>query len=392
MRVASAVGEGRGFADAFRVGEGATAHLLPISPGIAGLVYMLFGVSTPAAEVVLFCWSVGLLMAGLLLLYRAFGRLGVPTWARLTALGYACLAPAYLGQESVEFRVWDGGLTAFLGALLLDRIIAAELAPAIGAKTAVTLAALGALLFFVNPPAGVAYLICAAVVVLRRLPVAQWWAPILTGALVLVALVGPWALRNERVLGEPVALRSNAGLELAIGLYPGALNPPDREREFMARLEAVHPAVGDKPYEAMKAAGGEIAYARELGARTRAWVWSNPMETAALMLLHIRQTVAPQPWQFAVFGSGEGVRLRAALTQVPGILGLIGLAVALARRRRGWWCPALVIGVILVLGSPFQPVKRYTYLVYPILVFAAGSLLDEAQRWRTRRRPGERTA
>ena len=385
LRVASAVGEGRGFADAYRVGQGATAHLLPISPGIAGLVYRIFGISSPAAETVLFCWAVGLMAGTFLFLYRAFGRLGVPVWARLAGLAYCCLAPAYFGQESSDFRVWDGGLASFLAAWMLDRTVLAEVTGGVETRAAVALAALGALLFFVNPSVGLAYLTSAGIVVLRRLPPRRWWAPVATGIIVGALLIGPWAIRNQRVLGEPVLLRSNAGLELAMGLHAGELHAADRKQDFMTRIYTIHPSFNEQAYRDM-AASGEIAYARRMGTETRAWVARHPSETAALMLLHIRQTVAPQAWEFGTFGSGGGTYMRAVLSQIAGVFGVIGLAVALIRRQRGWWCPSLSLAVLLVLGAPFQPVKRYTYLVYPTLVFAAASLLGQVERG-SRRRP-----
>ncbi len=191
----------------------------------------------------------------------------------------------------------------------------------------------------------------------------------------MAALLIPWSIRNERVMHAPVLLRSNAGLELAIAEYPGALAPADRATEFMARLEAVHPSVGAGAYRAMMQAGGEIAYANQLRDETRAWMAAHPLDTLYLFLLHIRQTLLPEEWQFTVFGRSSFAAGRAFLAQLVGFTGTFAIILAIVRRRPHWLYPAVMIGAMLILSAPFQPVKRYTYLVYPILVFAAADLL-----------------
>ncbi len=151
FNVAAALAGGRGFADAYQVGQGATAHLLPISPGIAGGIYAVFGVRSMGAEILLACWSIGLAVGAYLLLFRAFGRLGLPRVARLGALALLCLAPTYVPQEAVDFRIWEGGLSVLLTALFLDRLVAIETP---SAKAIAGMALLNALLFFVNPICG----------------------------------------------------------------------------------------------------------------------------------------------------------------------------------------------------------------------------------------------
>lgn len=384
MHIASAIGAGRGFADAYRVGQGPTAHMLPISPGIAGSVYRLLGVGSPASEVLLACWSIGLAMTTYCLLYRAFIRLGVPRWARIGALACGCLAPAYFNAEAVDFRVWDGGLAAMLMALLLERTLALA-ARAEAPRAAAWLGALTALLFFVNPPLGVAGGAALALLIVQR----RWWRAAPTAAtaalLVLALLVGPWAIRNHQQLGRTILLRDNAGLELALANYPGAA-AGDHRAKFLARLEAIHPAVSLPAYDSMVAAGGEAAYAAQLGAETKRWMAANKPEVVGLLLLHLRQSLVPQSWQFDVFGRALPPLLRGLITDAAGVLGLFGLAAALLARRPGWIYPAVIVVTWAVLTSPFQPATRYTYLIYPLMLFcAAGGVAQIATRMRTPR-------
>ena len=53
FNVARAIAQGRGFADAYQIGQGPTAHLLPVSPMIGGMVYRLFGVNSNLSELIL---------------------------------------------------------------------------------------------------------------------------------------------------------------------------------------------------------------------------------------------------------------------------------------------------------------------------------------------------
>ena len=86
FNVAAALANGFGFADAYRVGQGPTAHLLPTTPAIAGAVYAIFGLEAWLAEFLLACWSIGLAMGTYLLLFSAFDRLGSSRWARLIGI------------------------------------------------------------------------------------------------------------------------------------------------------------------------------------------------------------------------------------------------------------------------------------------------------------------
>lgn len=390
MRVAVAVGSGRGFADAYRVGQGPTAHLLPISPGIGGLIYRLFGVESTPAEIVLAAWSIGLAMGTYLLLYRTFERLGTPRWARLLGLGFACIAPTYIGQEAVDFRVWDGGLAACLAALFLYLLTAALEEKTLGVERAslgstrvIAVGATAALAFFVNPPLGIAMISCAAVFAFRELPIRKTALAAAVGAGVLAALITPWTLRNERLLHAPIPLRSDAGLELAMANYPSALAPANRRLQFLDRLKTIHPSFNRDAYQMVRAEG-ELAYSRQVGAQAARWMGTHRGEVAGLILLHIRQTLVPQSWEFDVFGRKLSPPLRATLADLASVCGLIALALAIVSRRPGWGYLAIIVGVWVIVTSPFQPVPRYTYLIYPFLIFCGADLIAQVSGARQR--------
>lgn len=373
FNVARAIAEGRGFADSYRIGQGPTAHLLPISPGIAGGVYRLFGVNSVAAESILTVWALGLMLGTYILLFHLFGRLGVSRWARLGALAYLCLSPVYIAQEAVDFRIWEGGLAVCLGVALISSLAAAERVERISAARIAGLAVLAAVLFLVNPIVGAAGYLCALIFACRRLTMRQFALAGLMATAAIAAFVVPWGLRNAAQLGTLVPLRSNSGLELAIGQNPHAVAGVDHAEVFRRRLAEVHPTIGNEAYGRLLAMGGEIRYAEALGRETRDWVANHPGAAVRLSLRHIRQTLAPEAWQF---GNGFLPGLRSALASLSGVLGLAGLAIALIRRRPLWIYVAVMVLVPAIAMAPFQPIPRYTYLFYPWLTFCAAHLVD----------------
>lgn len=370
--VAEAIANGRGFADAYAKGQGPTAHLLPISPLIAGGVYALFGVRSALSEIILTLWSVGLVFAAFALLYRAFARLGMSIRARLGAILFLCLAPTYIAQESVDFRIWEGSLAIFLAALFFDRAMALAMDEEAKRLHLLLLGGIAALLFFVNPPLGLGAGLCGLVLAIRRLTFRQTLTICASGLLCLTVMVAPWAYRNYRAFHEFVPLRSNAGLELALANHPGALSGADQGKVFSDRLLAIHPAQSRATFDRMKAVGGEVAYARLLGQETTGWMKSHKLATARLALRHLRQIIWPDPWQFA----NRAKSLRATVAGIAGVLGLLGLLVGLISDRRSWMYPATLLAVPALALSFFQPVSRYTYLFFPFFVFAGAYLID----------------
>jgi hypothetical protein len=370
--VAISLAQGRGLADAYVPGQGPTAHLLPISPAIAGGIYAAFGVRSPVAEFLLTCWSIGLTIGTYLLLFRAFERLGSSRVSRLTALAFACIAPTYISQEAVDFRIWEGALAAFLCALFLDLLLRMQAREVWDWRSIAGMCLLGALAFFVNPVVGVGVYACAAVACWSRLSVTRVAATSVLATCALALFVVPWALRNKAVLGTPVLLRSNSGVELALANYPGALDPIDPVERFWQRYAQIHPT---RHFADLQKAGGEVAYSALLGRSTWQWIDANPGMTLKLALLHLRQTFAPQEWEFRVVGAAAGHTVRALLASLAGILGLVGIGRALLMRRPYWVYPALMVMLPALCLSLFQPIARYTYLFYPLLVFSAADLL-----------------
>jgi hypothetical protein len=386
-RVAAAIGRQGAFADSFFDGQGPTAHLLPLVPAIAGGVYALFGVDSALANLLLALWCFAQVFAGFFLLSRFFAMLGIDRGTRRVALALLCLLPVFLCQETVDFRYWEGGLAVCLACLTLMPLVHAEQTGVLTPRTMLLVAGLSALTFFVCPPAGVAVDACWAVFALRRLGLARSAALAALSAAALALLIAPWALRNSEAMGARVILRSNFGLELALANHPDALDPADPVAQFRGRLQAIHPYHGESGRAALKAAGGEIAYANALGRQTWRWIAANPAAFARLTLRHYSQFYFPRPWQFQFSGwSGLGT-LRAAIVALVTLAGLCELIAGLRRRRRGYGVLAIYLAVIGLPYAIVQPIPRYTYLGYGMFAFLAA--IGVVRWWRRRYAPAD---
>lgn len=369
------------FADAYFPGQGPTAHLLPVSVGIAAGILRLFGPFTPAASLALLGWS--LLQTGIayLLLYRLFQMLGAPPSATRWGLALLCLVPPFVTQEVIDFRYWESGLAVILATaslLLLAHMNMQAEVPAAGAISG--LGALVAVTFFVAPVAGLAAGVCAGLLALARWPFRK--ALLLAAAflLCLALMVVPWAMRNARALGEPILLRSNAGVELAIANHADALSDRLPERVFSDRVAAVHPIGNKAAHAELRERGGEVRYSARLGGEARTWIAAHPADFVRLYLRHLRQFFFPEPWQF-YFSGWEGMRTTRSITiSLVSLLGLAGLIAGLVRDPRRIWMLAVYIAVVALAYALFQPMARYFYLTYGLFAFLGTGLLESLMR------------
>lgn len=368
--------------DAYFRGQGPTAHLMPLNPLIAGGVLWLFGPWGSAAHLVLLAWSLGQVLCGYLLVRLIFIRLGADRVAVRWGSALLLLLAPFVPQETIDFRYWEGAGALCLVALNMLFMLGIDARRRLGAHDYILVPPLFAITFFVSPPSGLAIGSCWAIVALSRLAIGENVA--LAGAtLAAVALtITPWALRNADVLGEPILLRSNAGLELAIANYPQALENQDRAAAFQRRIMAIHPAANAAAANQVRSSG-EAAYARSLGRTTWRWIQSDPAGFAQLWLRHVSEMIAPRPWQI-YFTGWEGARTARAWTiSIVQLVGLAGLLIGLRSGHRGYRLLACYLAMMVMTFGVFQPMPRYVFAIYPFLAFLA----VQAVVWSCRRLP-----
>lgn len=359
--------------DAYFVGQGPSAHLLPINPMIAGGILWAFGPLSTTANAILLGWAVAQVAGGYLLVRAFFRELGADAMVLRWATALLFLVAAFVPQEVIEFRYWDGGSALCLAALNLLMIVRLDKRATLDRRTLFGAAALSALTFFISPSAGVAVNLCWAVVALRRLPFARAVQFGAASAIAVALLITPWAIRNERVLGEPVLLRSNLGLELALANHQAALESTrPAAYVFQDRFQQIHPNNFTPAQRLLvKQRGAEVKYSRVLAHETESWIAAHPAGFIQLSGRHLRQFFFPEAWQM-YFSEWEGLRLpRSIAISLVDFLGLLGLALGMLGNRRRYWIPLLYVFAVALPYSLFQPVSRYIYLVYPILAFGS---------------------
>jgi hypothetical protein len=362
--------------DVFARGSGPTAHLNPVLPVLAGYVYRLLGIHSERAEAVLATFSIGVSLLSGYLFYRVFEALGARRTGRIVALGIFCLVPLNMSLEAVQFRIWEGALASALAGWALLLLVRMDIRGSARWPQIVGVALLIAFLFFVNPALGLTLYACAGIWLIRCQPWRNWLPIAATAAVALAVVLAPWTLRNYETFGRFIPLRSNFGLELALANHPAAVSGDSEHAVFVNRLYEIHPQQSDEAFARMEAAGGEIAYADELGAEAKAWIFAHPAAFAQLCVKHLEQFYFLPTWQWTIYD----YRSRATLPKTVGYwtvsaLGLLGAACALFLWRGRWVYAA---ATALLPALPYiitQPVPRYRYIVYAITLFLGCELV-----------------
>ncbi len=383
-RVAYAFMQTGTIADAFADGQGPTAHLMPLFPAFAGLIYRLFGWHSPASDAILAIWSVGIVLLSFMLLFLAFEKLGTPKSARIGALAVVCIFPLAYAFETVWFRVWEGGAAAASSAAFLLLLLKLDdQSERISAWQVAATATVAAMIFFVSPPIGVAAYLGALMLMVRQLPVRRWPGTAVMTLAILVAVLTPWTLRNIEKLNAPVPLRDNFGLELALAYHAAAVDAPDDGTAFVRRFNDIHPA-RSAGYKKLVAAGGEVNYAKKLGDETKDWIRSNPAAAVKLTVRHVKELFFPPAWYWVSGESrpGAGTVMKMAMHYAISVLGILGLIWGLCVAWRRYSYVAVMTLVPFLPYAIVQPTLRYRYICLSLLVFLSADFVSRMVRSR----------
>ncbi len=172
------------------------------------------------------------------------------------------------------------------------------------------------------------------------------------------AMFGPWAARNQRMLGQPILATTNGGITLYDGFRPGATGASDQS--FVATMPELREMT-------------EIQRSNYLELLGWRFITENPGQAARLGVIKLARTWSPVPLS-AEFGR--------PLYRVVGLLYAIPFYVLVLW---GLWRPTLsrpVKGFLLVAAVYFSVVHvmsvgslRYRIPVEPLLcVIAAGAV------------------
>lgn len=265
-RIAESIASGRGFSSPLPlVTTGPTAYLCPIYPYLLAGIFKIWGIYSFKSEVI--AQALNCLFAALTvfpIFAIAKGSFGVNV-AALASWLWVILPNAW--HLPIAY-VWDTSLTALWFALVfwatlalreksgLARWAGCGALWAIGALINATILSVLPFLFL--------WLISRA-----RKESTPWFRPVLAAALVFIAGVAPWTIRNYRVFGKFIPTRSPFGLVLWIGNNPSELD----ENSF-----SMHPVWNPVEAEKFKQMG-EIAYTSTKKREALTFMRSHPAET-----------------------------------------------------------------------------------------------------------------
>ncbi len=269
-RVARAIAAGQGFSSPLRmVDSGPTAWFTPIYPYLVAGIFKIWGIFSDESRLIIMTLNSAFAALTVIPIYGAAQR----TFRKNVAVG-AAWAWVFL-PTSLLFPIswiWDTALAALFLALIFWATLAMR-----EAKTILPWAGYGALWavgVLVNPSLLSLFPFLAGWALWQSRRSSSDWVKF-SAATVLIFAIGlvPWTVRNYRVFGKFIVLRSNFGLELWLGNNP---NVPDTWSPWLHPNDNLEEA---EKYKRM----GEIAFMAEKQQEAFTFMRTHPAETLQFM-------------------------------------------------------------------------------------------------------------
>jgi 4-amino-4-deoxy-L-arabinose transferase-like glycosyltransferase len=317
-RVARALATGHGYADPFVGHTGPTAWVPPLYPVLLAGVFKLFGVYTALSAWTILTINSVFSAATAPLIYRISTR----CYGRKVAVWSAWIWALYPAAMQYAVRwVWEMSLTAFLFTAVL--LLALRMKQ-IGQRTSeprrqttaqwLLFGLLWGLIALLNPTLLLFLPACGIWILIGARPLAAGFGKAVLAALLFLAILAPWAVRNWRAFHAFIPIRDNLGAELEASSGPGSNGFP-----VMATL----PLVSNEPRTMIYKSLGELRYVRLEGAKAKQFIASHPGHYATISLkrLYFFWVSVPHPETSAF---NEFFReLNYCIFSITGILGLL---------------------------------------------------------------------
>jgi 4-amino-4-deoxy-L-arabinose transferase-like glycosyltransferase len=334
---------GRGLSSPFGGSTGPTALLAPGYPAIIAVCFRIFGSFTFRAAIAVMAMQLLFsLMTVLLIMHIARQCFGMQA-ANLAGVFWALSLPL-LWMPTI---FWDTCLSALLLVGMIG--LALRCAERPGRLLWLWMGAYTSLAVLVNPallPALLAVLGWAAWPTRKT---SRYW-PLLS-LVVGLLIFAPWPLRNARVLGAFIPLRSTVGFELWMGNHAGATGFLD---------ESQFPIFNRQEYDAY-AAKGEVAYMRDKSALAKEYIRAHPGEFLRLTMVRIIR-----------YWTGTGTKNGSVLFALHAVLttGLAAMGLWRLLQRRRLSLAALFLLPLMLFPLPYcitHAEFRYRLVVDPLL-------------------------
>jgi 4-amino-4-deoxy-L-arabinose transferase-like glycosyltransferase len=362
-RLARSIAQGKGFSAVFDASSGPTAWWTPVFPLLLGGIFKVFGVYSSKAALVIFALNSlfsALTCGSMFLIAReTLGRMTaiLSAWA-WALLPYAIYWPTH--------HIWDTSLSAFL--LTLAILCTMRMADS---RRWVHWAGFGLLWGLIA---------LTNAVMLSFLPVALLWIrrarpryylahsrELAVFAIAVALVIGPWILRNERVMGKFIFPRSNLGFELYMGNHGEGYNRGNFWGPFVNPVER-------KRYDEL----GELAYMADKQKRAVSFIMEHP---GVFALSSVKRAIffwiTPPDEYFLLRGRNM---FRQSIFLVITLLGLDGLYLARKNRLRG----AVLFGGVLFFYPLIYYVthvdSRYYHPLAPIMFMLSAFTISDTYR------------
>jgi 4-amino-4-deoxy-L-arabinose transferase-like glycosyltransferase len=269
-RVAGAIASGNGFSSPLRFFDtGPTAWFTPIYPYFVAGIFKIWGVFSPESKLVIEASNCAFAALTVIPIYGIAKR----SFGKSVAVG-AAWAWVFL-PTSLFFPlywIWDTNLAALILALLFWATLAMP-----GEKSILTWVGYGALWalgVLINPSLLSVFPFLVGWAIWRSSRDSRSWLKYSSAVLLVFAIaMVPWTIRNYRVFGKFIVLRSNFGLELWLGNNPGV---PDTWTPWLHPNDSIEEA---EKYKRM----GEIAFMEEKEREGIAFIRTHPGDTLNFM-------------------------------------------------------------------------------------------------------------
>jgi hypothetical protein len=265
-QVASSIAAGKGFSSPLRFFDtGPKAWFTPIYPYFVAGIFKIWGIFTFKARLILETTNCAFAALTIFPIYGIARRSFGIAVAVAASWGWVLLPTSLLLPIT---WVWDTSLAALFMALIFWATLAVPEARTISAWAGY--GALWALGVLINPSILSVFPFLAAWAIWRaRRGRLSWIRIVGVTGLVFAAAMVPWTIRNYRVFGKFIVLRSNFGLELWLGNNPGV---PDTWSPWLHPNDSREEA---EKYQRM----GEIAYMAEKKSEAIEFMRSHPADT-----------------------------------------------------------------------------------------------------------------
>ena len=351
--LAYSIANGQGYGNPYPTPTGPTALYSPGCPLILAGIYRLFGIGR-IAEVVTYVVDIAAASVVFALLPTLSILLGLPRRVGVAAAFAGALIPVYLLNE-YRSTTADFGALCLMGLTLMTALVwRGKQAPSLRLGVVFGLAWGCALLISPNLLLiGLLWLVATALH--YRTKALGFSAVVLA---VTLAVLSPWAIRNEVVLGAPIFSRSNFGLELWIANNDVSTASYDDNGESHMRYQPfINPVEADKVRRL-----GEVTYMREKMDSADTWIEQHPRRFVMLTGNRILRF-----WFLITFRP-----IQTIIVWGLSVAGIAGLVYLWARQRSAFWILGSIWLAYPLVYYMVQLDNPYRYPIYwSVLLLAA---------------------